>query len=278
LKKNEINTDGFKYPKTKNYYQKYLARKIFGRKAYKYFKSLKIRLLNKAGRSFEISDFIRQIIKCDTVIFDIGANLGQYAVRLSAYLKGEGKMICVEPVNENYEYLLKLKRIYKFSNMICANYAVSDYIGAGELYIPVIDNDIELDTRATIDKENYYFKYGKYNKQKVNVITLEKLFNELGLNKIDIIKSDTEGNDRKVILGSFELIKKHLPMILVEDSNEEEWLKSLYEIGYSPYYVTDNIYIKDSNTVNSETKNVKLDLLVLIHNSKTESFKKYIKE
>jgi FkbM family methyltransferase len=278
LKKNEINTDGFKYPKTKNYYQKYITRKIFGKKAYKYFKALKVRLLKKAGRSFEISDFIKKIIKSDFVIFDVGANLGQYAVRLSGYLKGEGKIICVEPVIENYNYLLKLKRMYKFTNMICANYALSDYSGVGELYIPVIDNNIELDTRATIDKKNYYFRYGKYNKQKVNVTTLEKLFSELGLNKIDIIKSDTEGNDRKVILGSFELIKKHLPMILVEDSNEEEWLKELYEIGYAPYYVTDNIYIKDAYKVNSETKNVKLDLLVLIHNSKMDNFKKYIKE
>ena len=270
------NSEGSKYPNTKNYYQKYIVRKLFGKYAYKYFKAFKIKLLYKFGKSFEISEFLKQVIEKDSVIFDVGANLGQYAIRLTKYIGENGKVISVEPEFENYKFLLNLKKKYKLKNLECCNYAVSDYEGNGTLYIPLIENDIELDTRATIDKDNYYFNYEKYNTQKVNVITLNKLFKDLNLNKVDIIKSDTEGNDSKVIQGSLDLIKRFFPEILVEDSHKEEWVKTLYSIGYHPYYVINDLFIKDAFEVKENDANVKFDLLVLMHSSKMEKYKKYI--
>jgi FkbM family methyltransferase len=237
-----------------------------------------VKLLYKFGKSFEISDFLKQVIEKDSVIFDVGANLGQYAIRLTKFIGENGKVISVEPEFENYRFLLRLKKKYKLKNLVCCNYAVSDYEGTGTLYIPLIDNDIELDTRATIDKDNYYFEYEKYNTRQVNVITLNKLFKELNLYKVDIIKSDTEGNDSKVILGSIDLIKRFLPEILVEDSHNEEWVKALYNIGYQPYYVINNLFLKDAFKIKENDLNVKYDLLVLIHSSKMEKYNKYIIE
>jgi FkbM family methyltransferase len=276
MRKSNINTVGRLYPRTKNYYQKVFFRKLFGKKAYRFFKAFKVILLYKFGVSFEISEFLKQIIKEDFVIFDVGANLGQYAVRISPMLKNNGKLVCIEPVFGDYQYLQKIKDRYKFNNLECYNYAVSDYDGESTLYIPVVENDIELDTRATIDLENYYFNYEKYNTQKVSVTTLSSLFGKLNLSKIDIIKSDTEGNDKKVLTGSIDLIKKHFPLILVEDSHREEWLKSLYEIGYSPYYVVDKLYLIHANSTTGNEKNVKFDLLVLIPLSGLQNYNKYI--
>jgi FkbM family methyltransferase len=278
MRESKRNSDGTKYPNTKNYYQKIIIRKLFGKDSYKYFKALKVKILYKLGKSFEISDFLKQVIERDSVIFDIGANLGQYAIRLTRIIGDNGKVISVEPELENYGFLLRLKKKYNLDNLECCNFAVSDFNGEGTLYIPVIENDIELDTRATIDRDNYYFNYEKYNKQKVTVVTLNKLFEDLNLNKIDIIKSDTEGNDSRVILGSIDLIEKYLPEILVEDSHKEEWVKKLYEIGYLPYYVINDLYIRDAFKINDKEKNVKYDLLVLIHSSKTKKYKKYISE
>jgi len=276
LKKSGRNSDGTNYPRTKNYYQKYIVRKLFGLESYKYFKALKVRILYKMGKSFEISEFLKQIIEKDFVIFDIGANLGQYAIRLARLLGDRGKMICVEPEIENYGFLLRLKRKNKLNNLICMNYAVSDYIGRTVLNIPVIDNGIELDTRATIDMENYYFKYDNYKKQEIDVVTLEKLYSDLLPGRLDIIKSDTEGNDGKVISGALELIKKHYPLILVEESHKEDWLKKLYELDYTPYYVKNNIFLKKAFSVEKGEDKIKYDLLVLIHDSRKEKFKKYI--
>ena len=203
------------YPRTKNYYQKVFFRKVFGKKLYKYFKVFKIILLYKIGKSFEISDFLEQIVKEDFVIFDIGANLGQYAIRFSSFLKEKGKVISVEPVYENYLCLKKIKNRYKLNNLECYNYAVSNCEMVNKLYIPLINNDIELDTRATINLENYYFKYDEYITQEVKITTLQQIFKSLDLKRLDIIKSDTEGNDNNVILGSIDLIKRHLPLIFI---------------------------------------------------------------
>jgi|WetSurMetagenome_2_1015567.scaffolds.fasta_scaffold06118_4 FkbM family methyltransferase len=270
-----INKTGKLYPKTKNYYQKVFFRRIFGKKLYKLFKVIKIVSLYEIGKEFEISYFIKEIIKKDFVIFDIGANLGQYALRLPGFAN-EGKVISVEPVYENYLYLQKLKSFYKIKNLECFNYAVSNFVGESILYIPVIDYDIELDTRATIDKVNYYFNYKDYNTQKVNITTIEQLFKESGLSRLDIIKSDTEGNDKNVLMGSFELIKKYLPMILIEDSHKEDWLKNIYEIGYLPFYVKDKIFLIEANKYKDSNKNINFDLLVLIHNTKLIDYKKFL--
>lgn len=275
MRESHINSIGKLYPKTKNYYQKIIIRKIFGKKLYKYFKVLKILLLFKFGKSFEISEFLKKIIVNDFVIFDIGANLGQYSIRLSQYAS-EGKIVSVEPVYDNYMCLLKLKKKYRLNNLECRNYAVSDYIGKGTLYIPVIENDIELDTRATIDKENYYFNYPNYKTQNVKVITINYLFNSLKLNRIDIIKSDTEGNDNKVLLGSLDLIKKYLPMILIEDSHKVDWVKIIYDIGYLPFYINKKCLLKNAFETGDNDKDVMFDLLVLIHRSKLADFQKYM--
>ncbi|MCX6166340.1 MAG: FkbM family methyltransferase [Ignavibacteriae bacterium] len=216
-----------------------------------------------------------QVIEKDFVIFDVGANLGQYAIRLSKFVT-EGKIISVEPVYEDYLYLLKLKNIFKLNNLECCNYAVSNYEGEGKLYIPVIDNDIELDTRATIDKENYYFDYTNYCTQNVNVITLKRLFDSLKIPRLDIIKSDTEGNDKKVLYGAIDLINKYFPMILIEDSHKEDWLKDIYNLGYLPFYVKKRIFLKDAFKVNNTENDIRFDLLVLIHISKISDYKKYI--
>jgi FkbM family methyltransferase len=275
MREPRIKSTGKLYPKTKNYYQKILVRKLFGKRLYKYFKVFKILLLYKIGKSFEISKFLKKIIFKDFVILDIGANLGQYSIRLS-YFAPEGRIISVEPVYDNYEYLLKIKKKYKLNNLECYNYAVSDYAGKGILYVPIIDNDIELDTRATIDKNNYYFDYSNYKTQNVNVITLNNISDNLKLNRIDIIKSDTEGNDNKVILGSLDLIKKYLPLLLIEDSHKAEWVKIIYGIGYLPFYVSKKCLLKNAFDTSDDDNDILFDLLVLIHTSKLGNFQKYL--
>jgi FkbM family methyltransferase len=277
MRESNVNTTGRLYPKTKNYYQKVFFRKIFGKNLYKFFKVLKIILFYKLGKSFEISEFLKQIIEKDFVIFDVGANLGQYAIRFGKKLYGEGKLISIEPVYDDFLYLQKIKKRYKLNNIECRNYAVSDYEGESTLYIPVIENDIELDTRATIDFNNYYFNYKKYITQKVNVITLHSLFTEMKLSKIDIIKSDTEGNDSKVLSGSIDLIKRFYPLILIEDSHKEQWLKNIYDIGYLPFYVINSLFLINADKTTGNEKNIKYDLLVLIHQSKKQVYNKYIK-
>lgn len=278
MRETDINTTGKLYPNTKNYLQKVFFRKIFGKKLYKFFKVFKIILFHKFGKSFEISEFLKKIIKEDFIIFDIGANLGQYAIRLSPLLNQTGKLICVEPVYADYEYLQKIKNRYDFKSMECYNYAVSDFNGESDLYIPIIKNDIELDTRATIDLNNYYFGYDNYITQKVNVITLSSLFAKLNLSKLDIIKSDTEGNDNKVLSSSFDLIKQFMPLILIEESHKEYWLQKFYEIGYKPFYVIDKYFLIDAYKTVGGEKNVKYDLLVLIPEIKMKDYLKYIQE
>ena len=273
----ELNTEGKNYPKTKNYFQKFIIRKLFGRKLYKYFKYLKIILLYKFGREFEISKFLRQIIEKDFVIMDIGANLGQYSVRFTDYLKNTGLVVSVEPVKENYEYLNRLKEKYKLSNLRCINCAVSDFSGEEILSIPLVSKNIELDTRATIDKNNYYFSYDCYTEQKVTVKKLSEIVEEMGVERLDIVKSDTEGNDEKVILGSIDLIKRFFPLVLVEDSHKENWLQKLYETGYNPFYVYNDLHLIDAfQSEHYEKRKTKYDLLVLVHSNSINKFEKYI--
>lgn len=259
---------------TKNYFQKLLAYRLFGKKSYRLIKFLKIFFFHIIGKNYEVADFLKLYSSEDTVIFDIGANLGQYALRLNSTKKNV-KIYSFEPVKENFDILIGFQKYFELGKVELHNLAVGSFSGETEILIPLIDNEIEVDTQATIDNRKRDSSFSNYRRQKIQITTIDDFVKKLGISKIDVIKTDTEGNDENVIKGGMKTITEFYPLILIEESYRENWLNHLYQLGYKPYYCTaDNKKIIKAENSEFMSKEICYDLLVLIHDNKLSYFVK----
>jgi FkbM family methyltransferase len=226
--------------KTANYLQKLIVSKLFNEKYYHRIKLAKIIFDYRVGRDYEnCKRLFHQIIEKDSVVLDIGANMGQYACRLSDYIK-TGKIYSFEPFYPNYTSLCSMKKTLRLKNVEPLHIAVSDKKGALKLMIPIINDNLIVGTQAVLEQFRHSdYKNVKYCEETVAVETIDNFVAEKKLSKIDFIKIDTEGAEIAVLNGGLETIKKHLPVLSIEISPSSSELNFLYAMGYESFFMSD---------------------------------------
>jgi len=257
--------------KTNNYLQKFVFNKFFGKKTANYFRLFKAILYYKLGIEYEVSRFLPKLIKNDDIVFDIGANIGYYACRFSKLVNSGGKVFCFEPVKTNYLLLAKMKRILKLKNVTIFNLALGDHSGMVTIYIPILkDSNIEVGTQASLKWDGRKLENARLRTENVDLKAIDELMIELNLNKLDVIKCDTEGSELEVLKGAYNAIKKHKPLLMIEIDPKNEGLHVWYRLGYSPYYI-DNFKL-----VSSEVALNRSSLVILLHDDKKFLYEKYL--
>jgi len=68
-------------------------------------------------------------------VLDVGANVGQYTLRLSELAGEEGRVIAFEPIIETFEILAAMARRARYRNITLFNIAVSERaVSCGSAY------------------------------------------------------------------------------------------------------------------------------------------------
>ena len=88
----------------------------------------------------------------------------------------------------------------------------------------------------------YYKNFKNKNSIEIQIRPLDKIFNFLSLDKVDIIKIDVEGMEFEVIKGAESIIKKFNPVLYFEVNKKvsdnysdiKEFLSSLNYTEYNP--------------------------------------------
>lgn len=171
-------------------------------------------------------DLPKFLPKNSQVVFDIGANIGEYSLIASRLVGEDGKVISVEPNPRSYSILSQNVLLNGLTNTKPLNMVVSDTSGEKiTLY------EYDLPTVTTINKMNTDFNYSF----EVESITIDDLVTKLELDSVDIVKIDVEGAELFVLLGSKETIKRDKPKIMVEVHSKkirERIIKLLEKYGY----------------------------------------------
>lgn len=170
------------------------------------------------SESFILSDLTSADVMAnpgDTVI-DLGANIGTTAMIFSRLVGKTGKVIAVEPVT--YQIVEKNLIANQITNVKVYPMAVSNKCGETEIEISDFCLDSSIAKRSYTTSANYYSK-----KITVKLITVDQLVQDLGLDKIDIIKMDIEGVEELALAGAQETIKKFRP----------KWSISSYHIDHT---------------------------------------------
>lgn len=172
--------------------------------------------------------FHSQFIKPNDLVFDIGANIGNYA---EIYRSLGAKVICLEP--QPYCISKLNKRFENDKNLLVINKGISNK--DGELELNLDSNNHATATFSEHFKNDGPFNDRKWDKKiKVSVTTLDKLIEMYG--QPTYCKIDVEGFEDSVLNGlskpikyiSFEYSKSLLDIV-------ERCIKNLEKLGKPMY-------------------------------------------
>ena len=193
------------------------------------------RLVNSARRwGVDVFDDLKRLtVGADPlqVIFDVGANRGQTSLALLRTFQ-EARVYAFEPVQGTYASLCTNVRHEPRITPECI--ALSDEACTAD--ISLFGDDGKSSLNGTMEDSLHRCRSGT---QSVSITTVDQYCNERRIDQIDLLKSDTEGHDRKVLIGARRMLREgRVRFVYVEfhhlsqfDRHEEQGLNSLTELA-----------------------------------------------
>lgn len=163
--------------------------------------------------------YLPNVIREGQIVFDIGANVGEYTFQFSRLVGPRGHVHAFEPIAYNFGTLKAMIKRAKLRNVTAHQVAISDYCGVARMGIPaVLDHSL-----------------GKFTEEgePVQVSTIDHLIAG-GLPVPDFIKCDVEGNAPQVVRGAANLVRERKPSWLMEVWNSDE-IRNMEALGYDCY-------------------------------------------
>jgi FkbM family methyltransferase len=197
--------------------------------------------------------------KSPKFIFDIGACDGLDSIKYS-WLFPNSKVYSFEPIDNNYNLILKNLDKYSISNIIVEKLALSDSDGEAEFYLSSGSPDnVENSDWDYGNKSSSLLKPGKTieihpwlkfeNKQLVKTKTLKNYMDENKIQTIDFIHMDVQGAELMVLNGAGNYLK-NIKMIWLEVENIELYKNQPLKTDVESFLIKNN-FRKIKNTVNS---------------------------
>ncbi len=139
------------------------------------------------------------------ILFDIGANVGFYAL-LASVLVGDGKVFAFEPLPHNLLYLKTHLRLNRITNVTVIEAAVSEHGGTAKFEEGANPSTSHISARGEIE---------------VRVVALDELISRGELPPPDYMKIDVEGAEFSVLGGAAATLREHQPAILLATHGRE---------------------------------------------------------
>ena len=191
-------------------------------------------LLLFGKRELEHREMLSQIVSPGMTIFDIGANIGYYAIMESRLVGDAGRVIAVEPSHPNIELLQRNLELNSLNNVSVLSGAISDKVGAAEFYLSYQSN---LNTFHNVGSGREHLTGTSIKVETQTVATLAKKFGSP-----DLIRMDVEGHEVAVLNGAITAIRdgEIRPSVIFEthlsryDENNDMALvlRHMFNLGY----------------------------------------------
>ncbi|QWD00752.1 FkbM family methyltransferase [Polynucleobacter paneuropaeus] len=136
------------------------------------------------------------------VVFDIGANIGAHALRLADKVGGNGKVYAFEPTTFAFSKLERNIELNPNLNISAFRVALSN----------------ELHGNHEITYKSSWRTDGAHKDSKCNVdfIGIDEWARFNGVDHIDLVKIDIDGNEYSALASGIELIKRSRPIFIME--------------------------------------------------------------
>lgn len=185
------------------------------------------------------TEFFVRHLKPGGFVVDAGANFGHYALVASGIVGETGLVVAFEPFPRNYDLLKANAELQPVKNIVAEQAGLAAASGTLDL---ITD---EENPGGHSFNPNLIWKAGA--KVTVPVYALDDYIREKGISRpLDILKSDTQGYEWRLISGARETILKDRPIVLCEvaphalaeiGDSFETLLDFFEDAGYGMYLV-----------------------------------------
>jgi len=193
---------------------------------------------------FREEPIISKFCKPGMIVFDVGANIGEWTLTMANGVGAQGRVYSFEPTPFLFDALNKTVVANQFNQVIVSPYALSDKSKTMDFYIQYDENEL-LDARLSrldspADFKEWITDGKKAKKIQVKTITLDEFAVKEKLERLDFIKIDAEGYESAIVEGGLTVLKKFRPNLILEcggvyDSEEKRkrMVTRLRELDYS---------------------------------------------
>lgn len=173
------------------------------------------------GKDIEdnLTTFLLTHTVSDAVFFDVGANSGYFSL-LCASLAKKGSIHSFEPVPKTYKNFVRSISLNNIHNIFPNNLCIGAKEGYVTFYIAT-HSDVSSLKKTSFQESS--------RKIRSRMTTLSSYCKKRNIKKIDIMKIDTEGNEKDILMSSKKLLMQYKPILIVEFSN-----KTTESFGYHP--------------------------------------------
>ena len=156
--------------------------------------------------------FIR-LLRPDSVVFDIGANIGWFTLQAACRAGRRGRVVAFEPDPTNFSFLSKSVTSNAFGNVELLRLSVSNFEGTAPLHL------------AAGGHAGHHSLKRPENGGSIQVScqTLDKVAEMLNVGRIDILKADVEGSEPEVMEGAHRLMSESRIRNIIMEWNYDVW-------------------------------------------------------
>ena len=152
-----------------------------------------------------------------SVVIDVGANLGEWTVPLARRVGPAGRVIAIEPAPRSAAALESTLAANALRQAEIVRCAIADHDGTAEFAVPIV-------TSARTDTGTARIGPARtgYDAVLVPLRSLDSLAAERDLGRLDLIKIDAEGHERRVLDGAASILARHRPVLVIETGHEAD--------------------------------------------------------
>jgi FkbM family methyltransferase len=173
---------------------------------------------------------VLKLLTSGSTFVDVGANVGDYSLLAARIVGHAGKVLCFEPEPRNRYWLQRAIDLNGYGNIEVYAVALSDRNGQVPLYLGEIAGYHSLIPGLPERQAGTI---------SVTTRTLDSLLEELGRDRIDMMKIDVEGAELQVLRGARATLEKNPDIILLLELhpglgvNPAEVCNFLRQLGFS---------------------------------------------
>jgi len=150
----------------------------------------------------EVTAVIRSCTRPGATVLDIGANIGAHTLLFATLVGSAGKVVAFEPTDYAFEKLQRNVALNDMPQVKAVKLALSDH-RSGEQSVKFRSSWVTSGER-------------KDGITSVQFETLDAWCSENGINGVDLIKLDVDGNEFPLIKGARQTIERWRPMLIME--------------------------------------------------------------
>lgn len=220
---------------------KYILQSVLGFRRYLYvFSKHKIRTLKKDDKEKDFFKFL-SLLKGDSCILDVGANIGIMSVHISNQFPNTS-IHAFEPMPDNLDVLKRILNKYECSNVTLHEIAVGNEEGEITMVLPH-NGKVKMQGLAHVVHDSIT----EWNEGETVKAPIKKIDDVIGEQQVEGIKIDVENFEYFALLGAKKILQRDHPIVYAElwdNENRTHCFELFGDLGYKTYIVEDDELIE----------------------------------